>query len=69
MGLYFDFAVFGLVDDEWEVFHFCCFRNASTACSIPFSGFSLFHFPAAYQRLEESVRHYSIHKADEYNKI
>ena len=28
---------------------------------------NLFHFPAAYQRLEESVRHHSIYKADEYN--
>jgi hypothetical protein len=35
--------------------------------SAPHDNDNLFHFPAAYQRLEESVRHYSIHKADEYN--
>jgi hypothetical protein len=35
--------------------------------SAPHDNDNLFHFPAAYQRLEEYVRHHSIHKADEYN--
>ncbi|CAC9640383.1 RHS repeat-associated core domain-containing protein [bacterium endosymbiont of Bathymodiolus sp. 5 South] len=38
----------------------------SPIISAPYDNDNLFHFPAAYQRLEESVKHHSINRIDEY---
>jgi hypothetical protein len=66
-------AVLMMVPEAWqndanmsdEKFGFniviCHINHANFTCHND----NLFHFPAAYQRLEESVRHHSIYKADD----